>query len=211
MKNLTRTLLIVALFSFSASVFAQTIGIKAGLNLANTSMKFGGEDVEDLKMRTAWHLGAVVAFPLSDLITLEPGLLISSKGTKIDEEGFKMTASPLYVDIPINFKFGGDVGGAKIYGLAGPYIGIGVAGKSKTEIEGQDDVEESIEWGSDEEKSDMKRLDYGLGFGAGAEFGAIGVEVSYQLGLANLVPGGDGDNSMKNRNIMISVAYYLGR
>lgn len=210
MKNLTKIVLVAALVAFSASTFAQTIGIKAGLNLANTAVKAEGESVDDVKMRTAWHVGAVVDFPLSDLISVQPGLIIASKGYKIDVDGFKSTASPLYVDIPIDVKVGGDVGGAKIYGAVGPYIGIGVAGKFKEEFDGNTE-EADIKWGSDENEHDWKRLDVGVDIGAGVEFGAIGVGATYQLGLVNMFPGGDSDNSANTRNIMVSVAYYIGR
>lgn len=210
MKNFTKIVLVIACISISASVFSQTIGIKAGLNLANLSAKFGGEDMDDLKMRTAFHIGAVAELPVSDLISIQPGLIISSKGSKIDVDGYKSTMSPLYIDIPVDVKVGGELGSAKVYGAVGPYLGIGIAGKMKDEMNGET-TEESIKWGSDENEDDWKRMDFGLGIGAGAEFGAIGVGLTYQLGLTNLVPGGDDDNTAKTRNVMVSVTYYLGR
>lgn len=90
-------------------------------------------------------------------------------------------------------------------------MGIAASGKLKNTIEYDGDKEketETLEFGNDEKDSDLKRLDIGLGFGAGYEFtDNLGARLGYDLGLANLVPGGDKDNKITNGSINLSVTY----
>ena len=62
------------------SISAQEFGIQAGMNMANLS----GEDMEtDMKMGIFG--GVTAAFSLTDVMTLETGVLYSEKGAQ-DEE-----------------------------------------------------------------------------------------------------------------------------
>ena len=58
------------------------------------------------------------------------------------------------------------------------------------------------------EKGGPKRLDYGLGFGAGVELGPIVVSLNYELGLANIVDSSD--YTSKNKVLQLSLAYMFG-
>jgi len=201
---------------------SQNFGIKAGLNLANMLAKDDQENYSEIsKMNIGFHAGAVVEFPISDLLSIEPGVLIASKGLKMVEEDtyqgetYKYTSQMnlYYIDIPINLKIGYDLGTAKIFGLVGPYIGIGLSGKTKSTYESGGESEtdtEDIEWGTDPDSHDLKRPDYGVIFGAGALFGAIEVSVSYGLGLANISSYTENGATLQNRVLGISLAYRIG-
>lgn len=219
MKKVTKILMVVALAAFSFNSFAQTFGVQAGLNLASAKGKQGGEDMKDYtKMIIGFNVGGTVEFPLSDAFAVQSGLILNTKGVKIevDEDGYKYEnkSTVTYLDIPINAKYSLDLGGNKLYFAAGPYVAFALKGKYDVEqSDGVDTYSASgdLEIGSDEEKDDLKRMDFGLNIGAGMEFGAIGVGVQYGLGLTNLTPGGDSDNSQKNRLISISLAYKFGK
>jgi hypothetical protein len=115
----------------------------------------------------------------------------------------------LYADIPVLLKGGPTLGVVKIFGAAGPYIGIGLTGKAVTDIAGQKDSE-SIEWG-DGDQADFKRLDYGAKFGVGAEFSGFTFGAYYALGLANLAVATDGGYKESHRVISFSVGYKFGK
>jgi hypothetical protein len=62
----------------------------------------------------------------------------------------------------------------------------------------------------------LKRVDYGVGLGAGVEFGKVVASLNYQLGFANLIapdPFGSetSEEKMRNRVFQISVAYMFGK
>ena len=200
----------------STSVFAQaSFGVKAGLNLSKMSGKAEGEKLDDIKMKPGFNIGAFADFSFSDMFALETGLTIETKGFKIknEEEMFggnlesKTTFNVVYATIPVQAR----LNFSNFYVLAGPYIGIGVTGKLKTKVtyDGETEKEDdSIEFGDDAEESDLKRLDFGLGVGAGYEItDNFGVRLGYDLGLANLTPGGDKDNKLKNGSINLSVTF----
>jgi len=224
MKNYLK---IALLFSVCLCILSeassQSFGIKAGLNLATMLAKDDDETYsENAKMMPGFHVGATVEIPITDLLSIEPGLIMTTKGIKIVEEDtyqgdtYKFTSqmNSYYIDIPVNLRIGYDLGTAKIVGLFGPYFGVGLSGKTKSTYEGggeSDTDEDEIEWGNDPEEHDMKRPDYGITFGAGAQFSALEVIVSYALGLANISTYQDDGATFQNRVLMISFAYKFGQ
>lgn len=118
-----------------------------------------------------------------------------------------------YLDIPLTAKAIFDVGGSKIYGTFGPYIGMGLSGKIKSEYTGNYETEtdeEDINFGSDKDEDDLKRLDYGLTAGVGIELKSIQIGINYNLGLANISSYTDDGNKISNRVLGISVGYKFG-
>lgn len=219
MKYLGKLFVVVIAFTMTTELFAQNFGIKAGLNLSNMLVKADDETYsDDFKMNPGFHIGVTAEFPLAEMISFETGLLLSTKGFKIEEETFfgetykaAEKLNLLYLDIPLTAKATFDLGGAKIYGVFGPYVGMGLSGKTKrvATFDGETVTEErDIQWGSDDE-SDLKRLDYGLTMGAGVEINSIQIGLTYGLGLANIssVPGRP---KINNRVLGLSVVYKFG-
>lgn len=191
------------LFVFSAQAQVQ-FGVKAGLNLANGSAKFGGES-QSSDMKMGLHIGAIVDLSLGESLALQPGLLFSMKGQQEDYEGVTVKTNINYLEVPINLMYKFDAGNMKIMAFAGPYLGYALSAKMKAE-----DEEMELNIGTDENEDDIKPLDLGLNIGAGVQFGGLQITANYGLGMANLLPGGDSDNYAKNRVIGISVAYLFG-
>ena len=222
MKDLVKLfLMVIAIMMATDKLFSQEFGIKAGFNSSNMHVVYDGSIIsEDFNMRTGFHIGATAEFPLTEIFSLETGLLISTKGViykqLLTEEDmdfeYKFNLSPLYLDIPVTAKASFDIGGgAKIYGVFGPYAAIGLSGKIKQEesINGATTSEEiDIEWGSDIESSNFKRMDFGLIMGAGVELNSIQIGLNYSLGLANISP--QTNVKVNNRVLGISVGYKFG-
>jgi hypothetical protein len=115
-----------------------------------------------------------------------------------------------YLDIPVNLKVSQKMeNDMRIFATAGPYLGIGLAGKVKANAGGQT-VDEKITWGSDED-SMYKRLEAGATFGAGVEINMIQLGISYDLGLSNTSAVTDDGYSSKNRILRFSVGYRFGK
>jgi hypothetical protein len=215
MKNLLKLCFIVAILALSAKSFSQTFGVKAGLNLSNIVMKDNTDRYDDdFNMKPGFHLGGTVEFPINKTFTFEPGLLLSTKGVKetYSESGYDYsnTLNLYYLDIPLTGKAYFNVGSIKIYGAFGPYLAIGLSGKSKTQETGFSDQTHTISWGSDSENDDLKRLDLGLIFGAGVEISSFEIGLAYNLGLKNISSyTGDGFK-VNNRVLAISFGYKFG-
>ncbi len=223
MKKIKNLLFILLLISLASSSFAQSFGVKAGLNLSNMTSKDDDDTYsDDYKMLPGFHVGIVADIPFSDMFSFEPGLLLSTKGFKFEESEeymgetmeSKMKASLYYIDIPLNLKASFGSEDTKFYGTFGPYIGMGLSGKSKSEITFMGETEsdeEDIKWGSDKEEDDMKRFDFGVSVGAGVQFGSITVGAGYAIGLANLSPYTENGYTLKNKVISVSVGYMFGK
>lgn len=236
MKKQLTLLAVLALSFFSLNTaFAQVrFGIKAGLNLANIS--YSDDYIEASEagisgniatgMVPAFHVGGQAEFGFGSGLGLSLGLQLNVKGGSLDLTGVlfgepftaKSKARPMYLQVPVALTYNRN----SFYAGVGPYVGFGVGGKLKTEVEaaGQsDEVSEDIEFGNDSDDA-FAPLDYGVGLEIGYEInGMIRLSASYQLGLANVAPKdavdeGDAaglDFSYKHSVIGFSVAYLFGK
>ena len=216
-KNLC-FLLILLLSFLSFQSHSQTFGLKGGINLANMLEKDDLDTYSDeYKMNIGFHIGAFLEYPLTTMLYFEPGLFYNTKGFQMDvvEMDVEVNTKAVlhYLDVPLTLKAMTEIdNGVELYGLIGPYLGVGLSGKIKGEAsEGGYDisVDEDIEWGSDEDDH-LKRLDYGLTFGAGVEISDFLIGVSYDLGLANLSVYTENGTTSSHRVIKFSIGYKIG-
>ena len=193
--------------------------LKAGVNIANVSVTDNGR-VDDAKALTSFHVGLVGDFYLAKILSFQPGILFTGKGSKTeagqstDANYYKATTNPMYIEIPANLVFKLPLASnAKIYAGAGPYLAIGVAGKNKVEgkVSGVAfESKESIDWSNDDPTTlnneegagfgVMRRFDYGLNGLAGVEFDKLVLGVGYGLGLAKLQSGTDNGSNDNNKH-----------
>ena len=217
------------LFVCVAQAQKSSVILKGGVNLANVSVDNDG-GVDDAKNLTSFHVGIVADLELTSFLALQPGLLFTGKGSKIqfgddDEANFyRATTNPYYVEVPLNLVFKTSPGPTRFFAGAGPYIAIGVAGKNKVKGAVMGDSfssEEKIEWSNDdpvtvdlEEGAGlgiMKRFDYGVNGTIGIEASKFVLSANYGWGLAKLQSGsGSGDDaSNKHRVLSFSVGFKL--
>jgi hypothetical protein len=173
---------------------------------------------DDNRLRPAFHMGGVIDYALTDALSLEGDLLVSLKGMRLvvkdgDYESRSYT-NLYYINIPLLAKYAFDAGNLKLYGAAGPYIGIGITGKTKYKIEYGGETEtdtEKTQWGNDPDNDDLKRFDGGLHFGAGVILGQIQAGMFYELGLANMAPDKSNGYRIKNRVFGVTAAYFFNK
>lgn len=217
-----KLLTVVLMVTLTANSFAQTYGIKAGLNLSKMIVSTDQASASVIsKSLTGFQVGLTAEYPITKIFSFETGLLLSSEGMKMDEsttyQGSTYEISdkiiPLYLNIPLTAKASFDVGGAMIYGAFGPYIGIGLSGKAKIESTSGGSTETSsdnIKWGSGSD-NDLKRLDFGLSIGAGVEINKIQLGLTFSPGLANISASTDNGAKIKNQVLGISIGYKFGK
>ena len=197
----------------SVNSFAQTtFGVRGGLNLADISLKASGIGIDASSMKPGFHIGAVVDHSITDIFAFETGLMLESKGSKIKASAIGGTTGEavtniFYLDVPVNLKASYDFGGIGLYGLFGPYVGVAISSKDKytgdfESAAGMSEYDNKI---GNSDTDDLKRMDFGLTMGAGVEIDNFQLGVGYDLGLANIQPGGDSDNFVKNKVFKISV------
>ena len=214
----------------SAFVSAQNARIVGGLNLANVSITDDGK-VDEAKMLTSFQVGVIGDFHLGSIVYLQPGILYTGKGSKTQSGDpssanySKATSNPMYIEVPVNLVFKTPaIKNTRFFFGAGPYLGIGVAGKIKNEgkvlgiaynnerdIEFSNDDPTTLEYEEGAGFGIIKRFDYGLNGTAGIEGKNMTFSANYGLGLAKLQSGSNSaeDNNNKHRVLSFTVGFKL--
>lgn len=217
------TRIILSLFILLIGYSSQAQVLKAGVNFANISITNDG-DVDENKTLTSFQVGFTGDLKLADILYLQPGILLTGKGSKTssgDPNGntwYKATTNPMYVEIPVNLVLKTPGKDLRFFAGAGPYLGIGIAGKNKTEgkfLGAYFKSEDNIEWSNDDPSTlnyeegagygIMKRFDYGLNFLAGIEFNKTLLSLNYGYGLAKLQSGSNSSADDKNKHRVVSL------
>lgn len=213
------------LFTITVSVFGLSLtnaqldisfGAKAGLNVSTIGGDFGISDIDNFtntKSRVGFHVGGLAEVKLSEKFAVQPELLFSLQGSKIEyrdpvfpEDNEDVTTTLSYINLPIMAKF------FPIEGLsveAGPQVGFLISDKTKS----------SIPDGVNDNTFSYKTFDFGLNIGAGyrMENGLL-FQARYNFGLAKIDDTPDpisglgvfGNTfSRKNRNFQLSVGYFF--
>jgi len=219
-------------FYFVAFVFTTAFAnaqsnarLQAGINLANVSVTDNGR-VDDANMLTSFQIGVIGDVHLGSILYFQPGILYTGKGSKVQKgtEGtdgyFKQTFNPRYLEIPANILVKVPLGSASSFFVgAGPYLGIGIGGKVKTD--GQTlgltySTDKDIKFSNDDPTTlnqeegagfgIVKRFDYGLNGTVGIEGKSLVLSAGYGLGLAKLQSGSNSSQDNNNKNRVLSFA-----
>ncbi len=190
-----------AVMAFAFSNAQETrFGVKGGLNISNL-----GGDVEDNSAILGFHVGGFAEIKLSEKFAIQPELLFSTQGSKIEDSGEDYSAEDKlnlsYINLPIMAKF---FVAPKFSLEAGPQIGFLVSAKDKYE---ETYLGETIS--SDEDvKDNFKSIDFGLNLGAGFDFTEnLSAGVRYNIGLSNIADADDEDFKLNNSVFSLSVGY----
>lgn len=178
---------------------AQVFGIKGGINFAN--MTFSGNGMVSPKSIVGFHLGPVAEFKLQERLYFNTGLLYSIKGAKSDNVEVSGSEKTHYLEIPLNLAYKFTINETSDFFIqAGPFLAYGLSNTDNTGGESADLFKDGL----------LKRLDFGLGFGAGVEFGSFVTSLNYELGLADLNDDPTYDGKIMNKVLQISIAYMFG-
>ena len=150
MKKLIIFIAVAVLFTYSADSFAQTFGVRGGLNVTNMLSKSDAHTA-DLKAIVGFHIGGTAEFEITDMFSFETGLFLMTMGYKYEVLSVDYKTNLLYLNIPITAKARYELDNFSLYGLFGPYIGLGLSGKNNSV---------DIEWGSGD-SDNLKRFDFG--------------------------------------------------
>ncbi len=223
MKNFSQLWIVFIVVVMTTQAFPQRITVKTGLNISSQHFKGIYQSyIDGIKWKPGFNVEATTSIPITEVLSVETGLAFSTKGYKqfqeqgpaLDMSDYKRNVNLYYLDLPLNFKTLIDLGSTGIYGTLGPYVGIGLFGKEKSEYDfrgtPRSDTRE-INWGSDAATDDYKRFDFGLSAGLGMEMKTLQLGVYYRYGLANISSYTGGGRIVNNRGFTISLGYRLGK
>lgn len=167
-----------------AIVSAQGIGIRAGVNFQNINGKDSDDNKLENNITTGFHAGVNYEIPVGTDIYFQPGLLFSTKGSKIDEDGFKTKLSTSNLELPLNLVFKPLLGTGHMLLGFGPYVAYGIGGKATDD---DFDIEFAGDAGDDVGTIYLKPFDAGANFIIGYEMqNMLSLQLNAQLGLINI-------------------------
>ena len=198
------TLLLLAGFTGTAHA-QQRIAMLKGFKVGGSFTTFSGGSASGIGLpdpgqrgynsRTGFHMGVFANFGLTPLVSFQPELLYSQKGTRYTSNGgTNYTANLSYIDVPLALR----VGAKGFFAEAGPQVGFLVSSKFKDEGEPRDvaDVQNFVDAG------------YLVGVGYQPTRG-FGGSLRYNGGLRNIgstTNAGGSDYYYQSRNSAFQVA-----
>ena len=186
-----KTLLMMSMIVFGTVCYSQTVslGPKVGLNVSN----YTGGDFESNAL-VGFHLGGILNLGIGKVFSIQPEVLFSTQGAKIDNNSQKKDFKTTYVAVPVMAKF---------RSAGGFYFEVGPQVSFKT---GEDVPDQTIDHFS-------KNLDLAVGAGLGYQAGfGLGIGARYLAGLSKV---GDFDKTaaqnpdFKNSVIQVSLFFAI--
>jgi len=169
--------LLVAVFTASYAQAQFTFGVRAGINLTDVVQKFDSYK-QTFGFKPGFQIGVVGESAISEQFAIQPAILFSTQGAH--NKAFDYVVNFNCLQIPINAQYKLNLGSLKLLFQAGPYLVYALNGKLK-----YDNGEKSdIKFGSGEDEN--RRLDLGIGAGAGIQFESIQACVGYNHGFVNI-------------------------
>lgn len=210
-KSLFAVVLAVALL-FGTDAFAQRytssrVGVMGGFTSSAAKIK----DV-DTKSVSLYHIGLTAAFPVGGGFSIQPSVLYQVKGASADNLG-DMTVSDLgksfetkvgYLEVPVQIQWGPDLMLFRPYVFAEPFVGYKISSSNNETAKVL--------------KDELKKVEYGLGLGAGIDVWRLQISAKYFWNFGKIYETGDTAEStirdaVNNGNnfngIMASVAFFF--
>lgn len=156
-------IVIVASLLVAVSAHAQ-FGIVAGITSSKATIDAALSDVQNV---TQYHVGLTYKIDLG-LIAIQPALIYNVKGAKVAKVAeFKALGDIAsfdykngYLELPVQVQAGLNLGVARIYAIAEPFIGYAITNSTQS----SNGTKIDVNW------NDVKnKLEYGIGVGAGVE------------------------------------------
>lgn len=214
MKTRILSLLLMLIFSLSATAQDRKFGILAGVNFQNLNGKNVYGDKLENGLVLGYHAGVNVQIPISSEIYFQPGLSFYTKGAVV--KSF-IPANPKirlnYIELPLNLLYRGQLGDNFVLLGFGPYVGYAISGKiisgsTKESITFRNSLDVNTPGGV----TYMRSFDAGANIFAGYELsGGIYVTIDAGLGLLNINPSDsritNDKSTLKNTGFGISLGY----
>lgn len=183
--------------------FAQQFGIKAGANLSSISK----DGYEDTKSKVGFYGGLFMNAPLSEQFSIQPEVLYSQMGSKVDYKILGANASSTlkldYITVPVMFQFRAT---PQFYIEAGPEFGFLVSAKAKGEVNNSSST-------TTLDKDNFNSFNMGAGLGVGFDITKnVGINARYVAGFTDINKNGDtslnnSDNKNRNNTFQLGLGY----
>lgn len=193
-------LIVLVLILFTNSINGADIGIflKGGCNF---SKNIGNDVSEEIQTIVVPAVAFGLRANIIDMFAIQPEVMYSVKGSKIESDGIIANTFLHYLEIPILFKLTPSIN-SKFYPsiFVGPALGINTVADIKVDGNSSKSDETDI----------YKDIDFGITMGAGFDFkiksSRVIIDIRYNLGLLNIYDLAF-DYSFKNSVVSFMLGY----
>lgn len=184
------------------SVIAQVrYGVKAGLNSSSIGWFSSGYG-----LKVGYQFGLTTDIGLSNRFSIQPALLISSKGVvyKSENQNPSTYLTLNYLEVPILALYKHQLkNGSKLFVGLGPYMGIGISGYSKSK--GQDRWEVAFDRNRKPNFQSFVPFDFGVSASSGIEISKFSFGVNYNKGVKTILSA----SNNYNNTLSLTAAYFI--
>lgn len=176
-----------------STIHAQvSVGLKGGLNVSNLS---GVSDLQGFESNAlvGFHLGAFTTFNLGRNFAIQPEIMYSTQGAKLEVAGQEENLKNGFINIPVMVRFLTNKG---FFLEAGPQIGFRSG---------------DVTWGDEDLTEDFNNTDFSACFGLGFQpmKTPFGIGARYNIGLGKTGElTGQSVNSADLRNGVFQLSLY---
>jgi len=179
------------------------LGIKGGINFTNLN----ADNVDDENIKIGFNLGLFAKAPITDMFSIQPELLYSSKGSKLTYRNFLQGEGEYrfnlnYLELPVLAM----VNLSEYFNIhAGPYLGFLTSSNIK-------DLNDNgtVSGIRDIDVDNFNRFDYGFAFGLGVEIKGLVAGARYTLGLNEVGKSGNLTGDLTNNATNGVGSIYIG-
>ena len=212
MKKIGIITFAIFMLKLTPATFSQIFEIKSGVNLSTMLSKSDfDKPSDDYKLSPRLLIGVATEFPLTELFSVESGILFSSKGYKLDlMSSLYEDSNPIhiynktilnYIEIPVSLKTTKLIANIPFYATIGSYISVGLNGKKiVNELSGGITERKEYEVKMSN-SSDWDKIDYGLIAGLGIQIKRFVLGLNYSFGLANISNDSSSFNYIKKNRV----------
>jgi hypothetical protein len=152
-------------------------GVKGGFNMSN--LVNSGDDPDDNNVLYGFNAGVYATLPISDFVAIQPEVLFTTKGAKLEYDNAFATGNAKfklnYIEVPLLVR----VNVTKNFNIhAGGYASYLVSSK----VTGDGD----FSFDQDVDRDDLNKFDAGIAAGVGVDFDPISIGVRYNYGLTTV-------------------------
>ncbi|WP_129593904.1 porin family protein [Seramator thermalis] len=210
MSKITSLVIILTLFlNISAKSQSVYVGIKGG----GSFTRLTSNDLSDLSGKFGGMGALTVDYEFISNMSVQTGAYFFMKGatystTSGDQQSVPVDADMYYLQFPLHFSYKIPISGSVRFNVnAGPYVAVGIAGKTKVGS-GDNVVKYDTFSGAGDVNAagiGFRNFDGGIGLGAGLEFNSFTIDAGWDFGLAN-ISRIDG-TSVKTQNGYVAIGF----
>lgn len=181
--------------------FAQSFGVKGGVNVASISKD---ATLSDTKSKIGFNGGVFVNIPVAESFSIQPEVLYNDLGAKtiykVPVLGNEIESSVNlgYISVPVMFQYNAT---PEIYFEAGPEFGFLASANSKVK---SGEASRNFQL----EKGNLNSFNFGVGIGAGYYFTPnIGLTARYVAGVTKVGKENRAFSESKNNVLQVGLAF----